>query len=48
MQYEESNLKCGLQESGSCHHDFGAAHTAFSIGEFLAKHSIPALSQLPY
>jgi histone-lysine N-methyltransferase SETMAR len=30
------------------HHDNARAHTALSIRQFLAKHSIPTLSQPPY
>jgi transposase len=30
------------------HHDNAPAHTALSVRQFLAKHSIPALPQPPY
>jgi hypothetical protein len=46
MWYKENDCKYELQE-----HSFSIItpiHTALSTREFLAKHSIPILSQLPY
>jgi hypothetical protein len=42
MWHEESCQNCGLQ------HDSAPAHTALSVQEFLAKHSISVLLQPPF
>jgi hypothetical protein len=47
MRYEESNSEIWTEGRWFLHHDNATAHTALSVGQFLAKHSTLTLPQPP-